>query len=367
MAQQADSNQQKGDETSIPHVRVPLGKPSPYVLSAYEGEALIIPGTKSTVRVIASAKETEGLISVFAMDGAVADAPGFHYHNEAHDTFMCTRGSLKIWFADQCRILGPGDFAYVPPGIVHQPQFLDDGNNESVGLVTPGRWVDFFRFVSEAYDGVVADEYDPRNPRDTFVPRMKEIKEKYDVIFQPQYVGAEVQEWTKDDEKIPDEQKAYYLKANKGPRFLLGGILSKPFITTKQSVGPTGNFAITSIESSNRHTSTVLSKPFTFEKVHQVYHVLDGAISLTRSGGAPTLVRAGESAFIPAGTEIALEFVDRFVRFWSYSSGDGLEALVSQAGGAYEGSIVPEPNQAHKVDLERVRQAAKALNVKVSV
>lgn len=352
---------------TIPHVREPLGRPSPYIVSAYEGETITIPGTKSTVRILASAKETEGLMSVFAMDGAIADAPGFHYHNEAHDVFLCTKGRMKLWFGDQCRILGPGDFAYVPPGVVHQPQLIDQGNNETVGLVTPGHWVDFFRFVSEAYDGVVANEMDSRNPGATFGPKIKEIKEKYDVVFQPQFQGAEVQEWTAADEVLPEVQQAYYLKANTGPRYLLEGVLSKPFITMKQSAGLTGNFAVTSIESSNRHTSSVLSKPFTFEKVHQVYHVLDGAISLTMAGGAASVVRAGESAFIPAGTAVSIEFLDRYVRFWAYSSGNGLEALVAEAGGAYEGSIVPDQSQVRQVDVTELRRVAERLEIKMSV
>lgn len=325
----------------------------------------MIPGTKSTVRILASAKETEGLISVFGMDGAVADAPGFHYHNLAHDVFMCTRGHLKVWAGDRCKILGPGDFCYVPPKIVHQPQLLDDGINETVGLVTPGQWVDFFRFVSEKYDGVVVDEFDHRDPRNTFGPKMKEIKENYDVVFMREHQGAELSEWTKDDSVLPDEAgKEYYLKANTGPCYLLEGVLSRPFITTKQSKAPTGNFAITSIESSNRLPSSVLSKPFTFEKTHQVYHVLDGAINVTVDGSA-NLVRAGETAFVPAGTEITIDFVDRYNRFWAYSSGDGLESLIADAGGKFEGTIVPDQSRA--LDKEALEKAAEKYNVKISL
>ncbi|KAF2023905.1 RmlC-like cupin [Setomelanomma holmii] len=355
------------DSKAIPHTKLPPGKPVPYIISAYEGETITIPGTKSVFRILASAAETDGLISVFAMEGAVADPPGFHYHNEAHDVFMCTKGRLKIWAGDKCKILYPGDFAYVPPGIIHQPQVLDKGNNETIGLVTPGQWVDFFRFVSETYEGVIADEFDSRNPGAVFGPKIREIKEKYDVVFQPQFKGAEVSEFTAEDEKIPDGCEAYFLKANTGPAHVLEGIISKPFITTKQSLGPTGNFAITSIESSNRHNSSILSEPFTFEKVHQVYHVLDGAIELTVHGEAGNLVRAGETAFLPAGTAVAIKFVDRYVRFWSYASGDGLETLIKDAGEAFEGTIVPDAHQSGKVDAEKVKKAAEKINVKLSL
>lgn len=326
---------------------------------------MTIPGTKSTIRILASAKETEGMMSVFGLDGAVADPPGFHYHNLAHDVFMCTKGRLKIWAGDRCKILYPGDFAYVPPSVVHQPMLLDAGINETVGLVTPGQWVDFFRFVSEEYDGVVANEVDTRNPGAVFGPKIREIKEQYDVVFQPQFQGAEVSEWTSEDSKLPDKQEPYYLKANTGPCHLLEGVLSRPFIMTKQSEGPTGNFAITSIESSNRLSNTILSKPFAFERVHQVYHVLDGAISLTTDGGRGNLVRAGETAFIPAGTKVSITFIDRYVRLWAYSSGDGLETLIAEAGGVFEGSIVPD--QIREVDTDLIQKVAERLDVKLSI
>ncbi|KAH8763085.1 RmlC-like cupin domain-containing protein [Diaporthe sp. PMI_573] len=349
---------------SIPRVPEPLGKPTPYIIPAYEGESIAIPGTKGSIRILASAKETDGLISVFGYDGVTGDAPGFHYHNEAHDVFMCTRGRMKLWAGDRCKILSPGDFAYVPPKVVHQPQLVDPVN-ESVGLVTPGQWVDFFRFVTEKYDGIIGDEFDQRNTMHFMFSKIQEIKEKYDVVFQPQFQGAEVSEWSEEDSKLPDgpEPTEYFLRANTGPRYLLEGILARPFITTKQCAG---QFAITSIESSNRLSNSILSKPFVFEKVHQVYYVFDGAILIRTDGQVPgDLVRAGETVFIPAGKEVSLHFVDRYVRFWSFASGNGLESLVAGAGDAFEGLIVPD--QVASFDVDRVHLAAESLGMKVKL
>lgn len=349
---------------SIPRVLEPLGKPSPYIIPAYEGESMAIPGTRGSIRMLASAKETDGLISVFGYDGVAGDAPGFHYHNEAHDVFMCTRGRMKVWAGDRCKILSPGDFAYVPARVVHQPQLLGPVN-ESVGFVTPGRWVDFFRFVTEKYDGIIGDENDRRSTMQFMFSKMLEIKEKYDVHFQPEFKGAEVSEWTDEDTKLPDgpEPIEYYLRANTGPGYILEGILARPFITTKQNAG---QFAITSIESSNRLSNSVLSKPFLFEKVHQVYHVLNGAILVRMNGQAPgDVVRAGETVFIPAGKEVSISFVDRYVRLWSFASGEGLEALVAGAGDAFDGSVVPD--QVASFDINRVHRVAKSLGVKIQL
>ena len=100
---------------SVPRVEEPLGHATPYIIPAYEGEALRIPGSKSTIRILASAKESDGLISVLHLDGVAGYEPGFHYHNKAHDIFMCVKGKIKVWAGDKCRLLGPGDFCSVPP------------------------------------------------------------------------------------------------------------------------------------------------------------------------------------------------------------------------------------------------------------
>ncbi|OJJ86802.1 cupin domain-containing protein [Aspergillus glaucus CBS 516.65] len=329
---------------SVPRVAEPPGKVTPYVVPAYQGETLTIPGTKSTVRVLASAKESEGSISVFHFDGVLGDPVGFHHHNESHDIFMCTRGYIKLWAGNQCRPLGPGDFCSVPPKVVHRPQLVGPWN-ESLGLVTPRKWIDFFRFASEKYHGLLTKEFDSRDTLQHMFPKFQTIQDEYDVIFDPGYPVCEVGEWTENDSTIPDSVEPYYLRADTGPRYLLGG------------------FAITSIESSSEHPASVLGKSFTFQKVHQVYHVLDGAIDVTIDGTA-NQVRAGETVLIPAGTEISVHFLDKYVRFWSFASGDGLESFVHLSGRRYEGKIIPD--KADVVDDAKVLRAAENINMKVS-
>jgi mannose-6-phosphate isomerase-like protein (cupin superfamily) len=87
----------------------------PYIIGQLEGERITIPGSKGVFRILASSKQTGGTMAVFQSAAVLSDAPGFHYHNEAHDVFLVTKGYLKLWNGDKCRIMGPGDFAYVPP------------------------------------------------------------------------------------------------------------------------------------------------------------------------------------------------------------------------------------------------------------
>ena len=240
--------------------------------------------------------------------------------------------------------------------MIHCPQLVDP-YNETLGLVTPGAWLDFFRFIGEKYTGVIVPEFDNRDFKSVLFPKFQEIRENYDVVFQPQHKAPELGEWTEQDNKIPSGTETYYLKANTGPRYLLGGVLSRPFITTKQC---DGKFAITSIESSRKYGDSVLSRSFSLQSTHQVFCVLDGSIEIRTDGGS-TKVAANETAFIPAGLAISLKFLTGYVRVWVYSSGDGLESLIEEAGGSFDGVIIPE--EARAVDEQKLKQAAERLKI----
>jgi mannose-6-phosphate isomerase-like protein (cupin superfamily) len=99
----------------IPIHSAPPDARTSYIIDQLEGERLTIPGSKGVFRILASSKQTNGGIAVFSSGAVLSDAPGFHWHAEAHDVFLVTKGFLKLWNGDKCRIMGPGDFAYVPP------------------------------------------------------------------------------------------------------------------------------------------------------------------------------------------------------------------------------------------------------------
>jgi uncharacterized RmlC-like cupin family protein len=99
----------------IPVHTTPPDARTNYIIDQLEGERITIPGSKGVFRILASSKQTNGGIAVFSSGAVLSDAPGFHWHAEAHDVFYVTKGYLKLWNGDKCRIMGPGDFAYVPP------------------------------------------------------------------------------------------------------------------------------------------------------------------------------------------------------------------------------------------------------------
>lgn len=67
------------------------------------------------MRLLVTGKETNNAFAVVGTGGTLDKPIGFHYHREAHDVFLCLKGTLNVWANDSARSLGPGDFASVPP------------------------------------------------------------------------------------------------------------------------------------------------------------------------------------------------------------------------------------------------------------
>jgi Cupin domain. len=100
---------------SLPFSTQPPAERVPYAIPQLEGERITIPGSKGVFRILTSSKQTDELMAVFQSGAVLSDAPGFYYHNQAHDVFLVTKGYLKLYNRDKCRIMAPGDFAYIPP------------------------------------------------------------------------------------------------------------------------------------------------------------------------------------------------------------------------------------------------------------
>lgn len=185
--------------------------------------------------------------------------------------------------------------------------------------------------------------------------------DRFDVHFHPNHVGVEVSEWSSKDEILPSRVEPYYLKANTGPRWLLGSVLSRPFCTTKQSAG---KFAISSIESSSVYLANVFARKLRFPEVHHMFVVFEGVLEVEVDGCEPAQIHQGETVFITKNVGFSLGFKSKFVRLWSFSTGDGIEALIQAAGSPHEGFVIPDEEA--PFDEARMKAACEAFNVKLS-
>lgn len=324
------------------NTNIPPGHPGkPYVMSSLNGEIIYIPCSKSATRLLVTGKETDNAFAVVGSGGSESPPIGFHFHREAHDVFLCLKGSVNVWGGNKCRTMGPGDFASVPPTVVHQYQILGD-HTEFVGLIVPGGWEEFFRFIGEPYDGPMWPMEDNRNPFEVLIPKLKAAAEKFDMVPVRDQQYFPPSEWQETDNQLPGKAEPYFLKANTGPKYLVGGSVIRPLATTAES---NGRFAIASIEGSELHKQKSVLKAGSSINFHSVHHVLqcvEGAIEVKIGQEPVSRLAAGELAYIPAGTPFRFDYASRFAKAYVFSNGGGLLELLQRFAEPYQGTILPE-------------------------
>ena len=327
----------------------PYSPGKPYVISSQDGEIIYIPLSKSATRLLVTGKETEDAFAIVGSGGSQSDPIGFHYHREAHDIFLCLQGNINVWAGDQCRTMGPGDFASVPPGIIHSYQILGD-HSEMMGLIVPGGWEEFFRFIGEPYDGPMWPMQDDRNFFEVVLPKLKQAAEQFDMVPCPQQKPFDPQPWLESDNALPGWPAPYFLKSKSGPAYVVGGLVCRPLITTAESYG---KFAIGLIEGSCQHREhTIFAQArgqLNFSTVHHAFFVVDGKVEANVDGHSTTL-HAGELVYVPKGLKFSLEIRSRFARFYSFSNGVGLVEMLGELGKPWSLPTLPEKPEPWNVD-----------------
>ena len=312
-----------------------------YVISSQDGEIIYIPLSKSATRLLVTGKETEDAFAIVGSGGSQGDPIGFHYHREAHDVFLCLQGAINIWAGDQCRTMEPGDFASVSPGAIHQYQILRT-HSEMVGLIVPGGWEEFFRFIGEPYSGPMWPMQDDRNFFEVLLPKLKQAAEKFDMVPCPQHKSFDPQPWSESDNKIPAKSEPYFLKSNSGPAYALGGLVCRPLITTAESHG---KFAIGLVEGSSQHSESSIfrktQRQLSFSSVHHAFLVVAGRLDMV-VGGSRTALQNGELIYVPKGTAFKFEVLSRFAKCYVFCNGGGLVEMLRDLGVSWSLPTVPE-------------------------
>jgi uncharacterized protein YaiE (UPF0345 family) len=189
---------------------------------------------------------------------------------------------------------------------------------------------------------------------------MMAAKDRFDVHFERDYAPPAVGDWQADENTLAGPLEPYFLRCNTGPRWMLGGVMSRPFINALQSGG---RFAISSIESSSRYPApAALSRWLTFPTVDHCFCVLEGLLKVKLKGDdAWSSVREGQTLVISAGQAFTLEFASRYVRVWSFTNGKGIEELIQTAGKPCDTFVIPD--QVQSVDAAAVDAACAELGV----
>ncbi|KAH7409158.1 RmlC-like cupin domain-containing protein [Cadophora sp. MPI-SDFR-AT-0126] len=312
----------------------------PYLLPSHSGELWTIPTSNSVMRLLVTGKETANAFAVVSTGGTYDKPIGFHFHREAHDVFLCLRGSVAVWADERARVMGEGDFASVPPNTIHQYQ-ITSSHSEFIGLIIPGGWEEFFRFIGEPYSGPLFPTTDKRNPFEVLIPKLIAATEKFDMVPVREKAHFDPQPWDPaTDEKLPGrcERGGYFLRSGKGERWVVGGMVVRPLATRRESEG---RFSIYEVQGSGLNAAESNVGKLKFENTHHALYVVDGSLRL-EVDGKEEVATANETVFVPAGLTWSVKAESRFARWYVFANGGGIGEVLTGVGSAYEFPGVPD-------------------------
>lgn len=219
-----------------------------------------------------------------------------------------------------------------------------------VGLIVPGGWEEFFRFIGEPYSGPMWPMNDDRNVFEVLIPKIKAAAEQFDMVPCPQHKQFGPQEWQADENQLPGSPDPYFLKNATGPAYESGGTVCRPLVTTAESHD---KFAIGSIEgSSQHHKNSIFAKEgqcLRFDNVHHAFQVVQGSVEFHLDSSAPSKLAVGELIYVPKGTAFRFEAKSRNTKMYAFANGGGLVEVFCKLGKEYKSPIAPE--KADLVDI----------------
>lgn len=163
------------------------GRPYPYFLERGQGEHAKL--FLDTFTVLLSGDETGGEFGVFTSNCPAGDIIPTHRHDGTHETFFVLDGSIRLFVQmpdgeKVTRVLGTGDFAFVPAGAEHA--YRIEKPTQLLGVASGG----FERFFQHM--GTLID--DPAAPTPPFVPdgpRMGAAAQRHHMEFLPGFEWPE--------------------------------------------------------------------------------------------------------------------------------------------------------------------------------
>lgn len=185
------------------------------------------------------------------------------------------------------------------------------------------------------------------------VPKLIAASEKFDMVPVREKAQFDPQPWDGSENVLPGvlEKGGYFLKADTGPKTLVGGTVVRPLATRKET---DGKFSVYSIETSSLYSKDGLTQTLKFTDTHHAFQPVDGVIKIF-IGGEEARVTAGETVFVPKGVSFRFEAESLFTKFYLFANGGGIGEVLSGLGESFTLAVVPESKDVLKWDEAKLK------------
>lgn len=144
------------------------------------GAAYWGPGNKMTY--IATGKETGGAFFLAEMSVPPGGGPPPHIHSREDESFHVIEGTLTIHVGGDTITASPGDFAFLPRGIVHSFKNTGDMTAKALLLITPAGLEKYF---AEVFDPITDPSAPPPPPSKELIARALTAAPRYGLVLLP--------------------------------------------------------------------------------------------------------------------------------------------------------------------------------------
>jgi uncharacterized cupin superfamily protein len=177
--------------------------------------------------------------------------------------------------------------------------------------------------------------------------------EKFDMIPVRDKAHFEPQTWDGTENCLPGsyERGGYFLRDGEGEKWIVGGSVTRPLATRKETEG---KFSIYEIQGSSFHAGRGLVKDLRFEETHHAIYTAEGVVRLVVDGNEARTT-AGETAFVPAGTHWRFEVESTYAKIYIFANCGGIGEVLASIGEKYEGVAVPQPGEVAVFDESRLK------------
>lgn len=138
---------------------------------------------QNLVIALASGETTNGQYAMGEMHAPPGDEVPLHLHLNEDEAFYVLEGQITIWVGDQePRVLNPGDFGFMPRGIMHCYRASAPTKTRALVITTPAGFEGFVAEVSVPAERLELPPTPPQMTEERFNDLAK-ISAKYGVQF----------------------------------------------------------------------------------------------------------------------------------------------------------------------------------------